>query len=118
MRVVYVAGAFRSPTHWGIVLNVRAAEALALKVWQLGCAAICPHLNTANFQGALPDQVWLDGDLEIVKRCDAVILVPGYKESHGTATEMVCAIDNGVPVFTELSGLESWLQMANAVSAK
>ncbi len=36
--------------------------------------ALCPHKNTAGF-GGLPgcsDDMWLQGDLELLRRCDAV----------------------------------------------
>jgi hypothetical protein len=110
MKVVYVAGRFRADSHWGIVKNVRAAEALALEVWRLGAAALTPHMNTANFQGALPDQVWTDGTLALLEKCDAVVLVPGWEDSQGTRGEVRRAIDLGIPVFYELFGLESWLR--------
>lgn len=109
MKLIYIAGSFRAPTHWGIVLNVRAAEALALEVWRAGCAALCPHLNTANFQGALPDEVWCAGTMTMLERCDAVILVPGHEHSAGTHAEIVRALDLGKLVFTSMYGLKEWL---------
>lgn len=59
MKLVYLAGPFRGPTKWDVVQNIRRAESYALEIWKLGAACICPHLNTANFDGALPDQVWV-----------------------------------------------------------
>lgn len=109
MKAIYVAGPFRASTHWGIVNNVRAAEVLALGVWALGAAAICPHLNTANFQGALPDEVWIDGTLEMLRRCDAVVLVPGWEKSSGTLGEIAEAKRRQMPVFTGLNDLRIWL---------
>lgn len=110
MRVVYIAGPFRAPSHWGIVGNVRKAEELAHKVWSMGAAAVCPHLNTANFQGSLPDSVWLEGDLEIMRRCDAVLLVPGWLGSEGTKAEVALARKLGMPVFDSALDLFNWLQ--------
>jgi hypothetical protein len=100
--VIYIAGPFRSKKpgdHWEQTQNIRRAEALALEVWKAGHVALCPHLNTANFQGALPDDVWLDGDLELLRRCDAVLLVAGYQESAGTHREIREAVDAGIPVY-------------------
>ena len=59
MKVVYVAGPFRGPNAWEIEENIRRAERLALEVWRLGCACLCPHTNTRFFQGAAPDAVWV-----------------------------------------------------------
>jgi hypothetical protein len=109
VKVVYVAGPFRSPTHWGIVQNVRAAEAVALEVWRAGAVAICPHLNTANFQGALPDEAWLAGTLELLRRCDAMVLVAGWETSTGTGAEIKEAKRRKMPVFEGLGDMRDWI---------
>jgi hypothetical protein len=61
MEVIYVAGPYRAETTWGIECNTRAAEALALQVWQAGAVAICPHSNSRFFQGSAPDEAFVDG---------------------------------------------------------
>lgn len=109
MKVVYIAGKFRAPTHWGVVENVRRAEAVALDVWSLGAAALCPHLNTANFDGALPDEAWLSGTMALMERCDAVMLVPGWLDSEGARAERTRALALGLPVFDDLQKLAEWL---------
>ena len=107
--VVYVAGPFRGPNAWAIEQNIRRAEELSLEVWRMGVAAICPHTNTRFFQGAADDSVWLDGDLEILRRCDAVLLVPGWENSSGTRAEVKEAEAQGIPVFKTLGELFSWV---------
>jgi hypothetical protein len=88
MKVAYIAGPYRSATVHGIVINVRRAEAVALKYWKLGYAVICPHKNTSMFDGAAPDNVWLDGDLEILARCDTVVMMHGWEKSQGAREEL------------------------------
>lgn len=104
--VVYIAGPFRADTHWGIAKNVRKAEEAALEVWKAGFTAICPHLNTAHFQGELPDEEWLEGDLEIILRCDAVLLIPGWTASKGSVGEWDHATFYCIPTFTSLEELK------------
>jgi len=99
MRLVYVAGPFRGPHAFAIAENIRAAERLALALWRAGAAVICPHANTANFQGACPDDVWLEGDLEMMRRCDAVVLTPEWYRSEGARAERAEAEACGLPVF-------------------
>lgn len=108
-KVIYIAGPYRSNTEWGVLNNIRSAEAVALKVWSLGAAAICPHKNTAFFGGALPDSVWLDGDQAILLRCDAVILVDGWETSIGATHEVALAKSRGIPVFETPEELAKWL---------
>lgn len=107
-KVVYIAGPFRASSSWGIELNIRRAEELALLAWTAGFAVICPHANTRFYQGALPDEVWLDGDLEILRRCDAVLLVDGWEKSKGTAGEVAVAREEGIPVFEDIRELMEW----------
>jgi hypothetical protein len=98
MKVAYVAGPYRGGTIRGTVENIRSAEAVALELWRMGFAVICPHLNTCLFDGALPDSVWLEGDLAILARCDVVVLAPGWEASEGARAEAVRAEESGIPV--------------------
>jgi nucleoside 2-deoxyribosyltransferase len=109
MKVVYIAGPFRGPSSWAIEQNIRRAEELALEVWNLGAAALCPHTNTRFFQGAGPDHVWLEGDLEMLGRCDALILTPDWTRSAGARAEREHAVALGLPIFENVTHLEGWL---------
>ena len=110
MIVVYVAGPFRGENHWDIAENIRNAERLALEVWRLGAVAICPHANTAHFQGAAPDDVWLEGDLELVRRCDAMIMTPDWERSTGAREEFRFADKIvKIPIFHSTKQLAEWL---------
>ena len=101
-KVVYIAGPFRAASAWEIEQNIRRAETLALEVWRSGIPAICPHTNTRFYQGAAPDEVWLEGDLEILRRCDALLLTEGWEDSTGTRGEVDEAHRKEITVFEEL----------------
>jgi hypothetical protein len=109
MKLIYVVGPYRAEGHWQVLENIRRAEALALEVWRLGAACICPHKNTAFFSGAAPDQLWLDGDLEMVRRCDGLICVPGWERSAGSRGEVALANELGIPVFQTTDELKQWM---------
>lgn len=112
--VVYVGGPFRSRSdpysQWEQEQNIRRAETLALEVWQHGAAAIFPHGSTRYFQGALPDDVWLDGDLAILAKCDAVIFTPDWHRSQGAQAERTFAEVRGIPILDSLADLRRWMQ--------
>lgn len=113
--VVYIAGPFRSKqpgNEWEREQNIRRAEWLALEVWKAGYACICPHANTRNFQGALPDDVWLDGDIAILLKCDAVLMTPDWGDSVGACQEREFAREAGIPVYYNLGDLVSGLHAA------
>lgn len=114
MKVVYLAGSYRSDTEYGVHRNIQRAEQVALEVWRLGAACLCPHKNTAYFGGALPDSVWLEGYLELVRRSDAVLVLAGSERSKGTAEEVVCATLHKIPVFRRFYDLGVWLTAGEA----
>lgn len=105
MKVVYIAGPFRAANQWEQEQNIRRAEGYAFEVWKAGAVALCPHMNTRYWQGALPDQVWLDGDLELLSRCDAIFLVPGWEKSQGTRAELAFAESRNIRVYTQFRWL-------------
>ncbi len=109
MKLVYVAGPFRGPNAWEIEQNIRRAESLAIKVWRLGVAVICPHTNARFFQGAADDKIWLEGDLEMLRRCDVVMLTPDWRRSSGAKAEVREAIKYGIPVFEDIWSLKAWI---------
>ena len=113
MKVVYVAGPFRADNAWEAEQNVRRAEELALEVWKLGAACICPHTNTRFFQGVLPAEVFYKGDLEILKMCDAILMTPGWEASKGATLEYERARQWDIPQFVSIAQLELWLKGGN-----
>ncbi len=107
MIVAYVAGPFRGVSAWDIEQNIRRAEEIALELWQMGVAVMCPHTNTRFFEGAAPDSVWLDGYLEILKRCDVVVMVNGWEKSTGSRAERLRALELDIPVFDSIEFIRS-----------
>lgn len=105
MKVVYIAGKFRGNSAWEVELNIREAEELAFRVWKAGYVALCPHTNTRFFDGALPNHVWLDGDIELLKRCDALITATNWESSSGAKAEVAFAQANNIPVVHTLTEL-------------
>jgi hypothetical protein len=95
--LVYIAGPYRGE----IDHNIAQAREIAIKVWESGNVAICPHLNTAHFEldCSCVDSDYLQGDLEIVARCDAVLLTPDWYKSIGAMIERNFAIDRHIPVY-------------------
>ena len=75
----------------------------ARKLAEKGWFPVIPHLNTAKIEDYapwLPDEFYLDGTLELMRKCDAVCLLPGYEFSEGTAGEIAEARRLGIPVYT------------------
>jgi hypothetical protein len=106
VKTVYVAGPFRSKkdehgqiNQWNQNQNIQNAARIALQLWKYGFAVICPHLNTAPFQGALPDAVWLRGDLELLLGCAYIVMTPDWRDSQGARAEFDFASERGIRRF-------------------
>ena len=107
-KVAYVAGPFRGPNMYETIMNIRKAEAMACELWVMGFTVICPHTNTANMEGLLPDDGFLIGDIELIKRSDFVVLYlphdhPKIINSKGTQGEIKFCAENNVSVYDDLS---------------
>ena len=104
MKLAYIAGSYRNSNAKVVIENIRHAEKYAIKYWRLGYAVICPHLNTTFFDSLdspIADETWLKGDIEILKRCDVIVLIPGWKKSSGAREEMKTALQVGLAIIEE-----------------
>lgn len=118
MKVVYIAGPFRAASKYTdgqdmfeIHKHIMYALDMAVKVWRLGAAALCPHANTFPFTGSAPDSIWLEGDKELLRRCDAILMVPGWQKSSGAIVERALAEALRLPVFYDTDdAFVQWLR--------
>ncbi len=110
MKAVYVAGPFRAANDFEVGANIRRAEEIGLEVAKLGASPVIPHANTRSLHHHMPEPFMLEATLELMRRCDALILVEGWRESAGTRDEMQEAHWLGIPVFYTLFGLKNWLE--------
>jgi len=98
MKVAYIAGPYRAATPSGIYENIHRARQVALKYWLKGYAVICTHMNTSFFDGAAPDSIWLEGDIEILRKCDVLVAMDTWVNSSGAKAEVRFALDNNIEV--------------------
>lgn len=101
MKVVYIISPYR---HNGgiyyIMRNIQKAERIAVILWEMGYAVICPHKNSALLDGIVKDDAFLKGDIEILRRCDVAVVSDDWAESVGCKAEVKFCDDNNIPVFT------------------
>ena len=97
MKLVFISGKYRSD----VDTNIENAKRASIELWKQGYAVICPHLNTAHFDGLCPDEVWLEGDLEILKRCDVIYMLKGWEKSTGAVAEYRLAYKLGKEIMLQ-----------------
>lgn len=109
---MYLAGPFRpyiddEGFRHSIAQNVREAGRMGLMIWKRGDVALVPHTLTyldpkrqrqdGGISGLDPE-VFMEGELELVKRSDLVVLMPEWKKSRGAIAEKLYAESVGVKV--------------------
>ena len=108
MKVIYLCAAYRATTENGVYSNITEARRIAASLWESGLACICPHLNTAFMGGLAPDLMFLNGDVEILLRCDAVYIPNPLVITAGMRMEIDAANGRGVKVLRGSLELAEW----------
>ena len=105
--VVYVAGPYRGKCPNDTENNIIAARAVAEQVWQAGFTALCPHMNSAHMDGLIDDDGFLEGGLELLKRCDVILLSGAWTLSEGCRREHVYAERHKIPMAFSVGALDA-----------
>ena len=116
MKVLYVAGKYSGKTHDGrsfteISRNILVAREWAMKLMALGgLVTLVPHLNSYHMEldFTTSQDYWYNADLELLKRCDGIFMLPDWQNSKGAVIEEKFAKDNKIPVFTTLDEVGAW----------
>ena len=97
--LIYVAGQYKGDRD----KNILKARKVAIKLWEIGFAVICPHLNTIRFDEdcKVGYDDYIEGDLTILKKCDGIFMLKGWALSNGATIEHDVAYRLYLPVFYE-----------------
>lgn len=87
MQLLYIAAPYRAKTICSLQQNIADAKLMAMYYWHKGYAVICPHLNSANFDGLCDDKIFLSGTMTMLSKCDAIAMHPNWKQSTGCVAE-------------------------------
>jgi hypothetical protein len=102
--LIYVVGRYRAATLEAVAVNIEAARQVVTQAARMGWYQVIPHANTAHMELDLDhgDEFWLAGTLELMTRCDAVVLVDDWESSAGTLGEIARADAMRAPIYREL----------------
>ena len=117
MQLAYVAGPYTGANHNEVHENIEAARLVAIELWRLGYAVICPHLNSAFMSGVVDESVFYEGGIEMLRRCDLVVLFGKWEESTGTMCEIDEAKERGILVCDGIEGLKECAESAAAIKS-
>lgn len=103
MLVIYISSAY---TLGDIAENVRAQLDASDTLIELGFCPIAPLLS--HYQQIYKPRSWyewMDVDMELVSRCDALLRLPG--KSTGADTEVSLAKKLKIPVYYDIGHMKS-----------
>ncbi len=104
MHLMYIAAPYKAKTTYQIHNNIHEASLMAQYYWLQGYAVICPHLNSAHFDGLIPDKQFLKATKLMLSKCSHIALHPRWSASLGCLDEYQYAIANNItPHFTSLT---------------
>lgn len=115
MKLIYIAGPYTAETPEGIQENVEAAQQLGREVMSLfpgKVLAVVPHSMGKGLESQEDYAFWCEATIEVMKRCDAVVLVPWWIKSQGAVKEVDVAIRMRLPVIVDSLQLASDLKSA------
>lgn len=104
MKKIYIAGAYSADTGLEMLDNIRKGMRMATKVMLAGFAPYCPWLDH-QFAFMLREREELivedyrDVSMEWLKVSDAMLVLPKFLYSVGTAEEIKVAKSLGIPIY-------------------
>ncbi len=100
--LVYVIGKYTGATARETMQNIKKAESVSLALIRAGYHVITPHKNTAGYEdyedgNTITYNTWIELDINILSRCDAVYIMDNTKESKGSQIEIQYAKEHNIP---------------------
>lgn len=109
MRLIYISAPFSAGNNWDFEANVRKAEQVAKVIADNGGVPVSRHSLFKRFSGTITGSFWINAAVEVMKKCDAVVLLPGWNDSPGASYENTVARENGLQVFTTMAEVREFI---------
>ena len=107
--LIYVSGKYTDQTQERTRGNVLVARMIAQRLIDKGAYIFCPHTHSHGFHG-LTHSDWLEMDCHILSVCDAIYMIPNWKESAGAKEEYHEALANNIPVLFNMDEASQWIE--------
>lgn len=100
-KLLYVAGAYSGDT----IENIKKAEEVSINLIRNGFHVVTPHKNTSGYEKYEEENItyrtWIDMDLDILSRCNAIYVMRNSQNSNGTQQEIEHAKKLNMPIIYE-----------------
>ncbi len=96
------------------VVSIKMLDDLELvqEAWKLGAVVITPDLNSAQVRRGLPDRLFDDATIQLVRKSDAVLF--GKNAAKSCKEIKAEAQSAGIPAFATLAQLAKWMSSTRA----
>ena len=111
-KLIYVSTAYSGETATEITRNVMYAWEVTSNLWKLyGDKAffLVPVLNSAYMDSCMNYNEWLEADLDVIDKVDAVLVI-STQVSKGVEAEIEYAKSKEIPVLYSSQQLEEFLK--------
>ena len=101
MKLCYIAGPYSSDDYLQVEQNILDAKRAAVRAIELGYYPVIPHSNTPHFEHVClekPVDFWYEGTMELLKKCDAIMMFGDWPNSQGAQNEYRYAIENRIKI--------------------
>jgi hypothetical protein len=105
MKLIYISGPYVGGSYHQTEAYITYAREWAEKLARAGHAFYCPHLNSGHFDAIAPDvpaPFWREMNMYILRRCDAMLLPPGWDNDEATKRDMEFADKWGIPTVLDI----------------
>ncbi len=103
--LIYVAGPYTADSWEGVHANVKQACEAGRLLMHLGHHPVVPHSMYMGWDLADPKLTYehfIKADLDLLSRCDALVMLPGWEDSPGSCGEYTEALERGLRIYLNL----------------
>lgn len=110
-KIVYLAGKYSGDSKIKIInriqsfFNTYKAYKIAKKLWNKNIITICPHSNSFWMDNSCDYKIFLNGYIEVLKKCDFIYMLPNWMSSNGAILEHKFALQNDIEIFYNIETL-------------
>jgi hypothetical protein len=115
MNLIMISGPYTGQTREETRDNIEKARLKALEIiskkGRFGWFPITPHLNTSGFEiyesvlDGIDFGYWYNGYYDILMKCDAVFMLPGWENSKGAKQEYFWAKENIMSIYYDVDSI-------------
>lgn len=102
MEIAYVIVPYRSKTGENTLDQV---VALTEELWSLGYVTLCPILNHAKYNTAIPEIAYIEGFIARLSTANFAITTRGWEDDDGSKSEVDYCKNNNMPLYHSIAEL-------------